>query len=218
MKHLFLVLVVVLMSPLAGAAVTPATQSDAAQYEADLNKRADGVLGELKLDDAEKSARVKQAVIAQYRGIKEIDDKAAFGIAKENKDGLKKAKEQAAAAKKPLHDEFLRKLSADLTPEQVETVKDKMTYNVVRVTYAGFQDMLPDLTDAQKAYILDQLKQAREIAMDQGSSKEKHEVFGKYKGRINIYLSKEGYDLKQASKDWAERIKARKTSTTQAAN
>ena len=34
--------------------------------------------------------------------------------------------------------------------------------------------------------------------MDRASSKEKHAVFGKYKGRINNYLSKQGYDLKQA--------------------
>jgi hypothetical protein len=198
----------------ARAAEAPASESDAAQYEADLNKRADGVLAELKLDDAEKAARVKQAVIAQYRGIKDIDDKSVAGVAKDDKERLKKAKDDAATAKKPLHDQFLATLSKDLTPEQVEIVKDKMTYNVVKVTYNGFQDMLPDLTSAQKAYILDQLKQAREIAMDQGSSKEKHEVFGKYKGRINGYLSKEGYDLKKASKDWAERVKARKASTT----
>jgi len=166
---------------------------------------------------------VKQIVIEQYRGIKKIDDEALAAAPKDDKAAAAKAKEDAAAAKKPLHHAFLAKLSAELTPEQVEVVKDKMTYNVVKVTYDGFQDMLPDLTDAQKSYILAQLKEAREIAMDQGSSKEKHAVFGKYKGRINNYLSKEGYDLKQASKDWAERRKSRdaqakQASTTQPAN
>ena len=29
-------------------------------------------------------------------------------------------------------------------------------------------------------------------------------------GTINVYLSKQGYDLKQANKDWAERLKARR--------
>jgi len=44
--------------------------------------------------------------------------------------------------------------------------------------------------------------------MDGGSSEEKHAEFGKYKGRINNYLSKAGYDMKQAEKDLAARQKA----------
>ena len=44
--------------------------------------------------------------------------------------------------------------------------------------------------------------------MDAGSSEEKHAMFGKYKGRINNYLSAAGYDMKQAEKDLAERQKA----------
>ena len=33
--------------------------------------------------------------------------------------------------------------------------------------------------------------------------------YGKYKGRINNYLSKRGYDLVKERKAWYERIKAR---------
>lgn len=60
--------------------------------------------------------------------------------------------------------------------------------------------MLPELTDTQKQYIMSRLEEAREIAMDAGSSIEKHEWFGRYEGRINNYLSTAGYDLKAASK------------------
>jgi hypothetical protein len=112
------------------------------------------------------------------------------------------------ATLKPIHDDFLRRLSQDLTAEQVETVKDKLTYNVVHVTYKAFCEMIPMLTDEQKAYILATLKDAREEAMDGGSSEEKHAVFGRYKGRINNYLSKQGYDLKKETKAWAQRRKA----------
>ncbi|MNR53744.1 hypothetical protein D3C85_1738080 [compost metagenome] len=42
--------------------------------------------------------------------------------------------------------------------------------------------------------------------MDGGSSKEKHAWFGKYKGRINNYLSKEGYDLTKEREGWNKRI------------
>jgi hypothetical protein len=41
--------------------------------------------------------------------------------------------------------------------------------------------------------------------MDGGSSEEKHALFGKYKGRINNYLSAQGFDLKAAENELAAR-------------
>jgi hypothetical protein len=38
------------------------------------------------------------------------------------------------------------------------------------------------------------------FALDASSSNKKHEAFGKYKGRINNYLSKRGYDLVKREK------------------
>jgi hypothetical protein len=43
--------------------------------------------------------------------------------------------------------------------------------------------------------------------MDGESSEKKHWWFGKYKGRINNYLSAQGYDINKERKDWAERSK-----------
>ena len=37
--------------------------------------------------------------------------------------------------------------------------------------------------------------------MDGSTSDEKHAVFGKYKGRINNYLSKAGYDAKKGEQN-----------------
>jgi hypothetical protein len=59
-------------------------------------------------------------------------------------------------------------------------------------------ELLPDLNEEQKREILATLIEARENAMDGGSSDEKHAIFGKYKGRINNYLSSQGFDLKAA--------------------
>jgi hypothetical protein len=41
--------------------------------------------------------------------------------------------------------------------------------------------------------------------MDGGTSQEKHAWFGKYKGRINNYLSAQGYDMKKAGEEWQKR-------------
>jgi len=80
-----------------------------------------------------------------------------------------------------------------------------MTYGVVPNTYKRYLELLPSLTDEQKRTILANLLEAREYAMDAGSSEEKHALFGKYKGKINNFLSAAGYDLKQAEKELAAR-------------
>jgi hypothetical protein len=93
---------------------------------------------------------------------------------------------------KTLHDQFIAGLSANLSPEQVEQVKDKMTYGKVQFTFKGYLIEYPELTDEQKQKVLGLLKEARELAMDGGSSDEKSDIFNRYKGRINNYLSKQG--------------------------
>jgi hypothetical protein len=93
-----------------------------------------------------------------------------------------------------------------------------MTYRVFPITYAAYLDMLPNLTTEQKDKIYSWLKEARELAMDAGSSEKKHEVFGKYKGRINNYLSAAGYDMKKEGEAWQKRIKEREQKKKEAGN
>ena len=107
------------------------------------------------------------------------------------------------------HFAFDANLSLFLDEAGIETVKDVMTYNVVKVTYDAQCDMIPTLKEEEKAQILAWLKEAREFAIDAESSRKKHEAFGKYKGRINNYLSKRGYDLTKEREEWAKRVKAR---------
>ena len=199
------------------SASTPAATATASNAEAEytkaIEKRADDVLAALALDDAAKAGRVRKALLAHYRALRDWHDandpelkklKAAAG----DRSATQARAEEIKRSLRAIHDAFLERLSQDLAEEQVEKVKDKMTYNVVHVTYDAYQQMLPELTPKQKETILEMLKAAREEAMDGGSSDEKHAIFGRYKGRINNYLSSEGYDLKKASKEWAERRRA----------
>ena len=97
-----------------------------------------------------------------------------------------------------------------IIPEkQIDEVKDGLTYNVLNVTYVAFCEMIPSLTDEEKEQISIWLVEAREHAIDGGSSKEKHGWFGKYKGKINNYLSKRGYNLTEEREKWNERVKAK---------
>ena len=82
------------------------------------------------------------------------------------------------------------------------------------MTYDAYNEIIPGLNDVQKARILEWLKEAREEAMDCGSSKEKDAVFKKYKGKIANYLAKEGVNETKARKEWGEKQKAKTAAAT----
>jgi Spy/CpxP family protein refolding chaperone len=179
------------------AADAPATQpvNDAeARYTATLEKRVSDILDVLKLTDDAKKTKVHDILIAQYRALRGWQTE---NESKVKKKGITQEEKQAIiATRQPLHDKFVAALSAELTPEQVEVVKDKMTYGKVQFTYNGYMSEYPNLTDEQKAKVLDFLKQARELAIDGGSSEEKSDIFNKYKGKINNYLAAQGVSSK----------------------
>jgi hypothetical protein len=187
----------------------PPPSATTPKYAETVVKRATPIVADLKLNDPAKATRVQKIIEAHYIGIHDVhvERDNAVKAAGSDKDAAEKAKRKAEPAVKVVHEQFVKDLSAELTPEQVESVKDGMTYKVVPITYKAFQAMIPNLTEPQKAKILETLKEAREVALDAGSSAAKHAVFGKFKGKINNYLSKEGYDLKKEGEAWAERRK-----------
>lgn len=173
------------------AAVTnPVPDAVQAKYTKAIEGRTVDILRVLALNDQDKAAKVHDAIIAQYRALKawhdENDAKLKAAVRDTN------AVANIRASLKTLHAEFLSRLAENLTPEQIDQVKDKMTYGKVRFTFAGYQASYPNLSQANRDKILELLKEAREDAMDGGSAEEKTAIFQKYKGRINNYLSKQG--------------------------
>jgi len=197
------------------AAAAPSAEEEAA-YTRAITERADKIVTPLALDDAAKAARVRDLVVQQYRDLRQIHAARDAKIAevKESADPALGAAWKSLAQKEanlkvfPLHRRFVARLEAELTLEQVNQVKDGMTYGVVPLTFRRYRELLPQLSVEQQAEILANLLEAREYAMDAGSSDEKHAWFGKYKGRINNYLSAAGYNMKQAEQELAEREKA----------
>src|SRR5258708_2998060 len=181
------------------------TNDTEAAYTKAIEKRVTDILALLELKDAAKTAKVHDALIAQYRALRDWHD----ANDKKLKDATPDAAREIAASLKALHKKFISNLSTELTPQQIVTVKDKMTYFKVKVTYDAYCQALPKLTEPEKQQILEWLTDAREEAMDGGSANEKSAIFKKYKGKINNYLGKQGYDVKQAQKDLVEREKAR---------
>jgi hypothetical protein len=182
------------------------------------NERATKIVSKLKLATVEKETAVTTIIAQQFRDLSKIQDERDAEIAKvktstisneDQKIKTEKLKAEADQLISKLHISYLAKLGTQLNEDQIIGVKDGMTYGVLPITYAGYQDMLPKLTEEQKSYIYNNLVEARELAIDGGSSKEKHAWFGKYKGRINNYLSAQGYDLNKESADWHDRVAAR---------
>ena len=180
-----------------------------------LKVRAEKIVNTLGITDSAAYRKVVDIVTNQYYSLNQVQDQAKAEI-KNIKSGqhgrvadslVKLAEEKKSLQLKQLHTAYISQLNNYLSPVQVEKVKDGMTYNILNVTYNAYQNMILTLTETEKNKIYDWLKEARELAMDEGSSEDKHKVFGKYKGRINNYLSAEGYDMKQEEKAWQERLK-----------
>ncbi|HLZ54459.1 MAG TPA: DUF3826 domain-containing protein [Verrucomicrobiae bacterium] len=188
-----------------------AGNSSPARMEADYTKaiedRTASILKALALSDTNQVARVHDIIMAQWRALRAWHDANDAKLKQAVKAGDSNATAQIRTSLKSVHDRFLSELSRNLTPQQVDTVKDKMTYDKVEVTCKAYGQIVPNLTDADKAKILELLKQAREEAMDCGSAEEKSAVFKKYKGKINNYLNAQGHDVRKAYQEWGEKQK-----------
>ncbi len=203
-----------------------AQQSDTA-YTRVITERAEKITKTLKLNQ-KKEQKATEILTNQYRQLSSIHDnyKAATTSLKQqyaaDKAGLTAATKQEENKRDSLlniqHTAFLSQLNTAMSKEQVEQVKNGMTYNLVNVTYDAYVDMIPSLKADEKQQLHNWLVEAREQAMDAGSSDGKHAVFGKYKGRINNYLSKQGYDSQKERADWEARIKARKEAAAKQMN
>lgn len=188
------------------------------KYVESIVNRSQKIVDKLGLTDAKVAEDVCNIIANRYfelndiyeirdAKVKTVKESGLTGDAKD--EALKAAENEKDAALYRSHFAFPASLSLFLNEEQIEAVKDGMTYGVVKVTYEATLDMIPSLKEEEKAQIYAWLIEAREFAMDAENSNKKHAAFGKYKGRINNYLAKRGYNLTKEREEWAKRVKAR---------
>jgi len=196
----------------------PATLEEReAMYNNVVQDRVLRIMEALVMTDSVKSNHVHDVIIAHYHALRARDEaiEAELGaLPRESKEWQEQRIAMFPRMSQPLHEQFIANLSKDLTPDQIEMVKDKMTYGKVEFTYNAYCSIIPNMTDADKAKVLELLKQAREVAMDGGSSGQKTAIFQEYKDQINAYLNSHGYDVAKATKDWnAQQEQASKQTT-----
>jgi hypothetical protein len=192
------------------------SQQQSADYLKVLTGRSEKIVQTLGIKDSALYKSVVKNIVNQYVVVGKLSDAAdsttkALKLAGLSKEALATqilaTQNERDAQLYNQHALFAAQLQGELTPDQMEGVKNGLTYNVLNVTYKATLEMIPTLKEDEKHQIRLWLLEAREHAIDAASSDAKHGWFGKYKGRINNYLASRGYDLTKERAAWAERIK-----------
>lgn len=218
MKKIVLISLLFLCGWISAGAVDLNKENRDPKYVESIVNRSQKIVDKLGLTDVKAAEDVCNIIANRYfelndiyeirdAKVKNVKESGLTGDAKN--EALKAAENEKDAALYRSHFAFPASLSLFLNEEQIEAVKDGMTYGVVKVTYEATLDMIPSLKEEEKVQIYAWLVEAREFAMDAENSNKKHAAFGKYKGRINNYLAKRGYNLTKEREEWAKRVKAR---------
>jgi hypothetical protein len=197
---------------LSGVVDAQQSSQDEADYLQTITLRANKIVQSLSVTDSSLFYQVQNMVVNQYAAIKNVHDNFNKK-AKEETANATSIEAERMAALKVQHNQFIASLSSVLSVQQIDFIKDGMTYGVLPKTFKGYEEMILTLTPAQKNQIYAYLLEAREFAMDAESSEKKHAWFGKFKGKINNYLSAEGYDMKKEGIAWKERIAAQQNNS-----
>ncbi|MFV0587201.1 DUF3826 domain-containing protein [Bacteroides reticulotermitis] len=115
-----------------------------------------------------------------------------------------------SAMPKEVHERLMKELRRVLTEEQIELILDKYTVGKVAFTLKGYQAIVPNMTEAETTYVLEQLKLAREQAIDYKNMKQISAVFEIYKNNCEQYFNDHGRNWRQMFKDYVNKRKAEK--------
>lgn len=199
------------------ARATPKAKSD---------RNAAKVLAQLRLKDPELMGRTEAVLKSHFAALetwqgenKDELDKLwrNWSVARggEIKDEVRAAEiagqiREVYAGFQPQHAAFLEQLGEIMNPEQIELVKNVMTFSPgMERTYKTYLEIVPDLTGEQKAFIAEELKVAREEAMDGFMDREKANIFKTHKVKIEAYLIEQGYDWRALYGQYVEKKRRR---------
>lgn len=208
-------LVIISSLALVGGLMEPlrAVESDAAHNVAALDaatqKHVDSkvghLLGAIKIDDADKAARVKNLmggwIVTIWNWHKENDPKLKELWSKWNQARAVVPKDEFPAeviahriddlyaSLKPAYQTFIAQLSAELSPEQVDAIKETWSRSPGMMrTYKAYLEIVPDLNEEQKKVIFERMKLAREDAMLTDADREIVTIFKRHKVKVEAYI------------------------------
>src|SRR4029077_18520188 len=95
---------------------------------------------------------------------------------------------------------------ADLTAEQIDTIKNLLTSNDIARHYVAYHVIVPGLTKEEDEQIMKWLRQAREDGLDVKNVRDLGRAFEPYKNQIEAYLISHGHDWKALYKANASKV------------
>jgi hypothetical protein len=190
-----------------------------------IDQKAAKVVASLKLTDADadKAARVK-AVVGDWLAVmmtwhKEHDaelnrlwgewNTARSVVPKDEFPGevIAHRIDAVYASLKPAYEEYVRRLSAELTAGQVDAIKENWSRSPgMTRTYNAYLEIVPDLTAKDKEVIKARLLLAREAAMLTDADKEIVAIYKRHKVKVEQYVG--ALEWAKLHKAFAERGKS----------
>jgi hypothetical protein len=194
------------------------TEEQRVKSDADQEAKAGEWVASLNLADAVKAAKVKAAITTHLRTIRDWHNEhphttVPAGINPATGNRLSDLDRQIianSAMPKTVHEDLMKVLKAELTPEQVEAVLDKYTIGKVAFTLQGYKAIVPDLTAEEEAKIVGFLKQAREQAIDYKNMNQISAIFEIYKTKCEQYLNSNGRNWRELFKAYSDKRKKEK--------
>jgi hypothetical protein len=100
-----------------------------------LTRRTDKIISVMSIKDTTRYLRVRDIIITQYYELSKIHDDRDSMLAGAEESEYEYFRNMAGARLCRLHAAYLARLAVELSPGQIEMVKDGMTYGIMEHTY-----------------------------------------------------------------------------------
>jgi len=190
---------------LALGSFAPATAAADATTQKRIDAKTTRLLDNLKLEDNAKAERVKTLLgswfVTMWAWHQENDPKLKELWSQWNQARAVVPKDEFPAeviahriddlyaTLRPAYQAFLGQLAVELTPEQLDVLKETWSRSPGATrTYHAYLEIVPDLTEADKKVIHDRLLLAREDAMLTDADKEIVAIYKRHKVKVEAYV------------------------------
>ena len=181
-------------------------------------KKATGWVANLKLNDQAKEERLTKVIATHLADIREwhnthgnmIPDGAINPTTGKKLSAMDRMVIADSSQPASIRQALLDGLNADLTPEQVEQVLDMYTIGKVAFTMKAYKEIVPDMTAEDEKVLMDNLKQARLMAIDYKNMKQISAIFEIFKTKNEQYFTNSGRDWRTMYSAYVKKLKAQK--------
>ncbi|MDT3404551.1 DUF3826 domain-containing protein [Mucilaginibacter terrae] len=198
--------------------VKPISAEARAKSDEETEKKAAEWVTSLNLNNPNKETAVKGIIATHLKTIRDWNNEhpastVPAGINPATGNPLSALDRQViaiSAMPKSVHENLMAGLRQNLDEAQVEAILDKYTIGKVAFTLNGYKSIVPDLTAAEEKVIVDNLKKAREQAVDYKNMTQISAIFEIYKTRNEQYLNTHGRNWHDMFKAYTDAVKAKK--------